>query len=183
MLLATIAGLLCDQVVSYNESDSVHAGDHTFFNETVIFFRYVALASAKLCACALYVVLYHIPFTLLLVLHEAVAAVAVGVHKHVIAHEAIVSPHCKIEVLITLVISLFTFHVADVYTISLSRYQFESSVVNAFISSAAPPNTMLFRRIMLVTAPPEQITCASLHNHAVRAEVLIVIVHALSIIT
>jgi hypothetical protein len=36
---------------------------------------------------------------------------------------------------------------------------------------------------MLVTTPPEQTTCASLHNHAVRAEVLIVMVQELSIIT
>lgn len=59
----------------------------------------------------------------------------------------------------------------------------EVSSVNAVKSSAAPPKTMLFRKMILVTAPPEHTTCASLHNHAVRAEVLIVIVHVLSIIT
>jgi hypothetical protein len=65
---------------------------------------------------------------------------------------------------------------------SFSSSGFVSSV-KAVTSSAVHPNTMLFRRMMLVTAPPEQITCASLHNHAVRAEVLIVIVQALLIMT
>jgi len=79
----------------------------------------------------------------------------------------------------------FLFDQADVSYMIKKSFSSSGDVssVNAFISSAAPPNTCLFRRTMLVTAPPEHTTCAIRQSHAVNAEVLIVIVQVLLIIT